>query len=277
MDPINKMSYSADDKNHDDGLLKIQDDASQVSTQESPEKNESEKPLQYNIEKILIDDDNEYYMPLSIHEMFAKCRMLKQIQYKCRDAERFEIFLRYLPTEKLEDFSIYSNPRNVGDEFDTYKTRTLSALLRNALARAPNLHSLKINYLPLSELAHPGGKATLKSLSIETKSLPRLTFRMKHVENLETLCIICEKINNVEKIWDIVKFCKKIHSIHFETKDTLPDATICAMMLLPNLRRLHLKTREKSYDLYLPSRNEIDITQKESLLSPKDQIITHVL
>lgn len=136
---------------------------------------------------------------------------------------------------------------------------------------------MELNNAPISDLTSIGGKGNLNSLFIDTLRLPRLKFDMKDVQNLETLVISCDTMESTSYIADLMKNCRKLHSIYFDGSDILPETILNDIMSMPNLRRLHLSTTKNSYEsswYKFSNLVEIRVSQQEPFSSTKEQIIS---
>ncbi|KAK0073123.1 hypothetical protein PV325_010255 [Microctonus aethiopoides] len=157
--------------------------------------------------------------------------------HKIRIMDLVGYFLDFLPTDNLEDLSIILR-REFEDEF---KNCPQNSHMDKVLANSPKLKSLELNNVPVTELSSIGGMETLKALYIDAVELPRLSFDKKKLRNLETLGMVYEQVDSTANLIEIIRTCKKIHSVKFGSCDTSYDIILNEMISLPNLRRVCLE------------------------------------
>ncbi|KAK0179378.1 hypothetical protein PV327_005136 [Microctonus hyperodae] len=275
MGSIHKIWCSVVDHRNLEEIVGIQDDVFKVWTDDPKDIKEPLEKYGSDLKKIIIQDEGDEDIPPSIYQLLAKCTKLNYARVECRDHDRLELFLKYLPADNLEDLSI--NFRNTREDYHKNNdkiTSRLNPLMRNVLEKTLKLKSLELNYVPISKLPYIGGMETLKSLYINTRNLPLFNFDMQKLKNLETLSISFDYIKNENTITELIRTCRKLHSIRFNASRILPRAVLNEMMSLPNLRRLHLSTTSDSYELWHNFSNleEIRISQYKPLKSTEDEI-----
>ncbi|KAK0094139.1 hypothetical protein PV326_011734 [Microctonus aethiopoides] len=200
------------------------------------------------------------------------CKKLSYAQVSCRRIRSCERFLKFLPTENLEQLSIQMF--YLSDDAQPQ----LNDHVRKVLMNTPKLESLELEGVPISELPSFGGIGTIKALYFRIFRMigtPRLNFDMKKLQNLEVLIYIFSKLGEVEAITKLMMNCKQLHSVSFSSEDILPETTLNVMMSLPNLRHLHLFTIKSSYESWHQFSNleNIYLSQYKFLLSTRNQII----
>lgn len=65
------------------------------------------KKFASHLEKIQITDESQEEIPSHIYELLTECTNLNYAQLKCRWSRSVERFLKFLPTDNLEDLSIH--------------------------------------------------------------------------------------------------------------------------------------------------------------------------
>ncbi|KAK0084848.1 hypothetical protein PV325_006263 [Microctonus aethiopoides] len=228
------------------------------------------KKLGSHLEKIHIIDRTQVGLPPRIYKLLTKSKKLSYAQITCRSTRSCERFLKFLPTENLEQLSIQMFPvfDDVQHELDYHVGKVLK--------KTPKLESLELKCVPISELPSSfGGIGTIKALYLRMVGSPRLNFDMKKLQNLEMLIYIFSNSDEVEAITKLMINCRTLRSIFFSSEDILPETTLNVMMSLPNLRRLNLLTTESSYESWHQFSNleNIHLIQHKFLFSTRNQII----
>ncbi|KAK0084847.1 hypothetical protein PV325_006262 [Microctonus aethiopoides] len=234
-----------------------------------------EEPLKKfagRLKKIQITDQSQEEIPPNIYELLIKCTNLSYAQFKCRWSRSVDQFLKFLPTDNLEDLSIHLS-NHLHARLEPVRPR-LNQIIGDVLSKTPNLKSLNLRNVPMSELSSIGGTGTLKTLFLQMMDLRRLNFDMTKLQNLETLILLCVRMDNDADITELIRNSKKLHSIEFAVTNILSETTLNEMMSLPNLRRLHLLTIKNSYELWHKFSNleDIQINQVKCFSSTRDQI-----
>ncbi|KAK0179386.1 hypothetical protein PV327_005143 [Microctonus hyperodae] len=218
------------------------------------------------LNKIRIDDNFESYFNF---ELLGKCTKLTYAGLRCRHIQLLEEFLKFLPLDNLEHLSINYNQKS-GD----YRWRH-RRLLGAVLEKATKLNSLELKFWQILKLSPTDGMKTLKTLILKSGELPQQRFDIMKLQNLEILVIMCTRVN-AASITELMRNCRKLHTVQFHSSNIFPETTLNVMRSLPNLRHLHLKTNESSYESWYKFSNleSIEISQPERFSSKRNQIIS---
>ncbi|KAK0172497.1 hypothetical protein PV328_005807 [Microctonus aethiopoides] len=248
--------------------VEIIGDVLNIKTNNPADLEEPLKKFAGRLKKIQITDDSQEEIPSNIYELLTKCTNLSYAQLKCRWSRSVEQFLKFLPTDNLEDLSIHLHA-----SYESVRPR-LHDIIGDVLSKTPNLKSLNLHNVPISELSSIGGTGTLKTLFLNMIDLRRLNFDMTKLQNLETLILSCIRMENDADITELIRNSKKLHSIEFASSDVLSKTILNEMISLPNLRRLHLLTIRNSYESWHKFSNleDIHVNQVERFLLTRDQI-----
>ncbi|KAK0179373.1 hypothetical protein PV327_005131 [Microctonus hyperodae] len=244
----------------------------------------TEKPLKKfasNLTKIIIMDfDDSDDLPPSFYELLTKCTKLSFIHLDCHYSQSAEEFLKFLPTDNLEDLSIILNDRYVDLSIDITEYYhiddewRLCQLMGTVLAKS-KLKSLNLANVNIPEMSWSEEMNTLTKIFIRLKDSEYLNFDVTKLQNLEMLAISCDKMYNDPLLTELMKNCRKLHFIRFDSEEVLSETTLNEMMSLPNLRYLSLSTRDDTYETWHQFSN-LEVIRIGQYLEPfsatKDQI-----
>ncbi|KAK0179384.1 hypothetical protein PV327_005142 [Microctonus hyperodae] len=225
-----------------------------------------------NLNKIKIEDSIRSDAPCFNFKLLNKCTKLNYARLECFHDRLLEQFLEFLPTDNLEYLSINYN-RKRGD----YRWRH-HCLLKTVLEKSRKLNSLDLKIWKNFELPPTEGMKNLKTLFLNFEELPHQQhFDTTNLQNLEKLIIICSRFSDVS-ITELMRNCRKLHTVKFRSENILPETALNEMISLPNLRHLHLRTIENSYESWHKFSNleSIEISQPEPFSSTRDQIISFI-
>ncbi|KAK0084852.1 hypothetical protein PV325_006267 [Microctonus aethiopoides] len=266
MGSIHKMCiHVVDIRDHRSYSKKIQNDVLKIRTSNG---RYLEKPLRKfasNLYKIKIEDNGRWDTSPYIYKLLKKCTNLTYARLVCQRSQSVEHFLEFLPTDNLEDLSIILNLKRKMEQWPR------NSYMDKVLANSPKLKSLELHNVPITELSSIGGMETLKALYINVEELPHLSFDMKKLRNLETLVITCMQLGSRDNLINLIRNCKKLHSVRFGSDDPSYEIILNEMISLPNLRRLCLLDFYESWHNF-SNLEEIQIWYDEPSSMTKDQI-----
>ncbi|KAK0179380.1 hypothetical protein PV327_005138 [Microctonus hyperodae] len=228
------------------------------------------KTFASELKKIKIFNENRRaIIPYSVFKSLAKCKRLNYAEIECCSSRQLSYFLKYLPTNNLEHLSLSLRPRYINNN-----EHPPEILIEDVLSKATKLKSLQLKNLPIAELLLIWDMEALETLFIKSIKNPGMNIYMKKFPNLTTLVISGTRLNISVGIAELMRNCRKLHSIQIDTYRILSEAILNEMMSLPNLRRLSLSAHE-SYDekwCKFSNLEDIQISQWEPYLVTRDEI-----